>query len=283
MAGTASTAFVVGSGGMPAQIVLTDDGTAGPTAAPATGLGGATSGGGWLLIIGSSLIGGVAGRGLVRARPSHPQARCAPRGRDRDRAGGPPAPSSVAAGPVIGPKTEEQAAQAEAAAVEEPAVAEAPRRGVPRRRGARRRGARRGHACDRRGAGPPSSAAARQAHVAAARGGRARRGRRRGRGERQRRRPRCGAGRGGARHTALDPPAERALGTDRALHPREHRGRGHPGPRPPLRPAGRRRARPRARSGHARAVALQRPAARRGSAPARGRAPADALAERPCA
>src|SRR5829696_6036798 len=42
VAGTASTAFVVGSAGMPAQVVLTSDGTAGPTAAPATGLGGAT-------------------------------------------------------------------------------------------------------------------------------------------------------------------------------------------------------------------------------------------------
>ena len=126
VAGTASTAFVVGSGGMPAQIVLTDDGTAGPTAAPATGLGGATSGGGWLLIIGSSLIGGsLGGASYVLAR------------RTRKRGAlhvvetaiepeGAPAPSSVAAGPVIGPKTEEQAAQAEAAAVEEPVVAEAP-------------------------------------------------------------------------------------------------------------------------------------------------------------
>ena len=61
VAGTASTAFVVGSAGMPAQVVLTEDGTAGPTAAPATGLGGASSDGTWLLILGSSLIGGALG------------------------------------------------------------------------------------------------------------------------------------------------------------------------------------------------------------------------------
>jgi hypothetical protein len=124
VAGTASTAFVVGSAGMPAQVVLTNDGTAGPAAAPATGLGGATSGGGWLLILGSSLIGGsLGGASYVLAR------------RTRKRGAlhvvetavepeAPPAPSSVAADPVIGPKTEEQAAQAEAPVVEEPVVAQ---------------------------------------------------------------------------------------------------------------------------------------------------------------
>jgi hypothetical protein len=123
VAGTASTAFVVGSGGMPAQIVLTDDGSAGPQAAPATGLGGATSGTGWLLIVGSSIMGGsLGGPPSLRAR------------RTRQRGSlhvvettvepDPSGASAVAAGPPVG-EQEEQAAKAETPAVEETVAEEA--------------------------------------------------------------------------------------------------------------------------------------------------------------
>ena len=99
--GTASSGFVVGSAGMPAQIVLTDDGTAGPVTAPATGLGGATSDGAWLLILGSSLIGGsLGGASYVLARRT--RSRGALQVATPALSAGPPAPSSVAAGPPAG-------------------------------------------------------------------------------------------------------------------------------------------------------------------------------------
>ena len=107
VAGTASTAFVVGSAGMPAQVVLTEDGTAGPTAAPATGLGGATSDGAWLLILGSSLIGGaLGGTSYVLARRT--RTRGALQVATPKSATAPPetpAPSSVAAEPPAGSRS----------------------------------------------------------------------------------------------------------------------------------------------------------------------------------
>ena len=121
-------AFVVGSAGMPAQIVLTNDGTAGPVTAPATGLGGATSGGGWLLILGSSLIGGIARRRLLRARRGAPASAAPCRWpRPLVEPAGPPAPSSVAAGPppvADAPKEEETVAR-RPPSIEAPAVAAA--------------------------------------------------------------------------------------------------------------------------------------------------------------
>ena len=109
---------------MPAQVVLTEDGTAGPTAAPATGLGGATSDGTWALIIGSSLIGGALGgtsyvlarrtrtRGALKvgtpapaaAPPEPPSAAAEPAAPAQLTAPAQPeapAPSSVAAGPPV--------------------------------------------------------------------------------------------------------------------------------------------------------------------------------------
>ena len=124
VAGTAASGFVVGSAGMPAQIVLTEDGTAGPVTAPATGLGGATSGGAWLLILGSSLIGGsLGGASFLLARRTRSRGSlqvATPAG-----SAGPPSLSSVAAGPpVVEPK--------EAEAVEEaPATVEAPVKSTP--------------------------------------------------------------------------------------------------------------------------------------------------------
>ena len=73
--GTASSAFVVGSAGMPAEVVLTDDGSAGPTTAPATGLGGAPPDGSWLLILGSSLLGGTIGGASYFLGPARTDAR----------------------------------------------------------------------------------------------------------------------------------------------------------------------------------------------------------------
>jgi hypothetical protein len=128
VAGTASTAFVVGSGGMPAQIVLTEDGSAGPKAAPATGLGGATSGTGWLLILGSSLIGGsLGGASYLLARRTrqrgslHVVETVVEQGTAEQA---PSAPSAVAAGPPVREMQEEQAAEAERPTVVEEAVAE---------------------------------------------------------------------------------------------------------------------------------------------------------------
>jgi len=101
VAGTSSTAWVVGSAGMPAQLVLTSDDTVGPTAAPATGIGPSDSGS-WLLVIGSSLIGGSLG-GLSytlvrRRRAGKVVAASAPAAT--------PSRSSVMAGPPVAPKQE---------------------------------------------------------------------------------------------------------------------------------------------------------------------------------
>ena len=125
VAGTASSGFVVGSAGMPAQIVLMSDGTAGPVTAPATGLGGATSGGAWLLILGSSLIGGsLGGASYVLARRT--RSRGALHVATPALTAGPPSPSSVAAGPPLGI---EQAKEQEPVAA--PAVIEAPAAATP--------------------------------------------------------------------------------------------------------------------------------------------------------
>lgn len=100
VAGTSATAWVVGSGGMPAEIVLTQDVVAAPTLAPATGLGGATSDGGWLLIVGSSILGGGLGATsyvLARRRRGRGSLQVT----SASAAGGPPHPSLVAAGPAL--------------------------------------------------------------------------------------------------------------------------------------------------------------------------------------
>jgi hypothetical protein len=129
--GTASTAFVVGSQGMPAQVVLTKDGTAGPAVAPATGLGGATSDGSWLLIAGSAVLGGTLGgatyllarrsRSRRSLKVSAPTAAAAPPSPppQPEPEPEPAGPSSVAAGPPVGEPEPEAAAApvAEAAAV----------------------------------------------------------------------------------------------------------------------------------------------------------------------
>lgn len=67
VAGTTTTAIVLGSGGAPARIVLASDAAAGPSAAPATGLGGSAAGGGWALVICSALLAGGLGGGLHTA------------------------------------------------------------------------------------------------------------------------------------------------------------------------------------------------------------------------
>ena len=132
VAGTAASGFVVGSAGMPAQIVLTSDGTAGPVTAPATGLGGATSDGAWLLILGSSLIGGsLGGASFLLARRARSRGSlqvATPAG-----SAGPPNPSSVAAGPpvVAEAPTEPEAPQEAPATVEPPAAAATPRQLPP--------------------------------------------------------------------------------------------------------------------------------------------------------
>jgi hypothetical protein len=62
VAGTSSTAIVVGSRGMPTQVLLVSDETAGPAAAPATGfLGDVGDGSGWLLVILAAIVAGTLG------------------------------------------------------------------------------------------------------------------------------------------------------------------------------------------------------------------------------
>ena len=68
-AGTATSAYVVGSAGEATRVVLVDDATLAPAAPPETGLGGSYSDGGpnWLLALAAALaVGGAAA--LVRRR-----------------------------------------------------------------------------------------------------------------------------------------------------------------------------------------------------------------------
>lgn len=58
VAGTSSTAVVVGSGGEPTKIVLASDGSSGPVTGPDTGLGGLDEGPPWALAL---LVGAMAG------------------------------------------------------------------------------------------------------------------------------------------------------------------------------------------------------------------------------
>jgi hypothetical protein len=60
-AGTASTAVVVGSGGEATRVVLLPDGTAAPSAAPGTGLGGLEGGTAWAAVLGAALAAGALG------------------------------------------------------------------------------------------------------------------------------------------------------------------------------------------------------------------------------
>lgn len=73
--GTASTAIVVGSRGMPTDILLVSDETAGPSAAPATGFLGDVGGDSdWLIVIVAALAAGSVGGGAylasLRRRPA---------------------------------------------------------------------------------------------------------------------------------------------------------------------------------------------------------------------
>ena len=112
VAGTASSAIVVGSRGMPTEFLLVSDGAAGPATAPATGfVGDVSEDSDWLLVLGAALLAGSLGgaayvlavrrgaggawRGRRRARAP----RCAGgrtldrRSRSRRRPGGPPSRS----------------------------------------------------------------------------------------------------------------------------------------------------------------------------------------------
>ena len=62
VAGTASSAIVVGSRGMPTQVLLVSDQTAGSSVAPATGFGGAVDdGSAWLLVLLAAFVAGSLG------------------------------------------------------------------------------------------------------------------------------------------------------------------------------------------------------------------------------
>jgi hypothetical protein len=76
VAGSASTAIVVGSGGEPARVLVVSDQTAGPSVAPATGLlGDAGDGGPWLLVaLAASVAGSLGGTMYLRAARRRPAA-----------------------------------------------------------------------------------------------------------------------------------------------------------------------------------------------------------------
>ena len=66
-AGTASTAIVVGSGGQPVEIVVTDDAVSAPSEGPATGLGGLDGDGApWAVALLAALCAGALGGAAYR-------------------------------------------------------------------------------------------------------------------------------------------------------------------------------------------------------------------------
>ena len=97
VAGSASTAIVVGSGGEPAQVLMVSDQTAGPSVAPATGfIGDAGDGGTWLLValaaIAAGWLGGTAYLLAARRGTAPLLAAGVPREQqDPQRPGSPPA------------------------------------------------------------------------------------------------------------------------------------------------------------------------------------------------
>jgi hypothetical protein len=76
-AGTASTAFVMGSAGEQIRFVVVDDSTAAPAVAPATGLGGLSGGDGapWALVAAAALGAGLIGGGVYRLTMAAPTRR----------------------------------------------------------------------------------------------------------------------------------------------------------------------------------------------------------------
>jgi uncharacterized protein DUF4397 len=68
VAGTASSAIVVGSGGMPAKVLMVSDASEGPSAAPHTGLDPRGGPGPWLAVLAAGLAGGALGGAAYRLR-----------------------------------------------------------------------------------------------------------------------------------------------------------------------------------------------------------------------
>jgi len=76
VAGTAQTAYVIGSGGEPTRFVVLEDDAATPSSAPDTGLGGLSppaGGGPWLAALAAALLAGTLG-GVLHARRGHGRA-----------------------------------------------------------------------------------------------------------------------------------------------------------------------------------------------------------------
>ena len=77
VAGTAQSAYVLGSGGEPTRFVVLEDDAATPTAAPDTGLGGLSQqpegGNPWLAVLAAALLAGTLG-GVLHARRGHGRA-----------------------------------------------------------------------------------------------------------------------------------------------------------------------------------------------------------------
>jgi uncharacterized protein DUF4397 len=68
VAGTASSAIVVGSGGVPAKVLVVSDASEGPSAAPLTGSGPGGGPGPWLAVVAAGLAGGALGGAAYRLR-----------------------------------------------------------------------------------------------------------------------------------------------------------------------------------------------------------------------
>ena len=66
VAGTSSTAVVVGSGGEPTRMVLAPEGSSAPAQGPDTGLGGMDDGPSWVLALLAALLAGSVGVGVWR-------------------------------------------------------------------------------------------------------------------------------------------------------------------------------------------------------------------------
>jgi hypothetical protein len=74
VAGTAQTAILVGSRGMPTDVLLVSDQTAGPATAPATGfIGEDSDADAWFLIFGAALLAGSLGGGAYLLLVRHPR------------------------------------------------------------------------------------------------------------------------------------------------------------------------------------------------------------------
>jgi hypothetical protein len=123
VAGTAQTAILVGSRGMPTDVLLVSDQTAGPATAPATGfIGEDSDAGAWLAILCAALLAGTLGGTsylmlVRRARPAPEVPRWVHFTPAPPRPSAPPAPPAPPRAPAAPPPAPEEPADGRAWAV----------------------------------------------------------------------------------------------------------------------------------------------------------------------